>query len=426
MSHKLENQFKEALQQMEAPYNPKAWESLQARLDLAMPVASPKNPFNIWKVSAVVIGVVGISASLYFLGTEDAAAPKVANTSNVFNENKTETISEKENIENNTSPAVVSHKPILSDKNTSVSAPKVPVNTEKKASTTTYTKTDDQTLQATDLDEKIEVTENIKENTTKTNQGKPSASPFVAPAISKKCLNEDLKIQNENAVGMVVTYPSGKKVTIGSKKQSVLKLNESGTYSISDGYFENGGTFIVNASQEPEFDMDLDNIYKNGVPSTIVKATTLAQHYTWVSKTETKSGKETEFHFFKQGEFSIELQTTDQNGCKNYTSKQVIVSKDYNLLAADAFNPMHSDSRKNNFMPFALTERNTGFKLTIIDPKDAGVVYQTSDSNAGWDGIDTRTGKMASNGSNYIWKVNLTNPMPGENESYKGVVFVAM
>lgn len=423
MSHKLENKFKEALQKMEVPYNPKAWESLQARLDLAMPVASPKNPFHIWKVSAVVIGAVGISASLYFLRTEDVDAPKVAKTSNVFNENKTETISEKEN---KTTQAVVSHEPILSDKNTSLPAPKVLVNLEKKASVSAYSKTDDKTLSTTAFAEEIGAAETIKENTPKTNQGKPSASPFVAPAISKKCMNEDIKIQNENAVGVVVTYPSGKKVTIGSKKQSVLKLNESGTYAISDGYFENGGTFVVHASQEPEFDMDLDNIYKNGIPSTLVKATTLASNYTWVSKTETKSGKETEFHFFKQGEFSIELQTTDQNGCKNSISKQVIVPKDYNLLAADAFNPMHSDNRKNNFMPFALTERNIGFKLTIIDPKDGSVVYQTSDSNAGWDGIDTRTGKMAANGSNYIWKVNLTNPLPGENESYRGVVFVAM
>jgi hypothetical protein len=94
-------------------------------------------------------------------------------------------------------------------------------------------------------------------------------------------------------------------------------------------------------------------------------------------------------------------------------------------MAVDAFSPLSNDPRKNTFMPYALKERNTGFTLTIIDPKTGGVVYTTKNASEGWDGIDSRTGNLAISGTNYIWKVILTNPLPGEADSYKGILIVA-
>jgi hypothetical protein len=206
----------------------------------------------------------------------------------------------------------------------------------------------------------------------------------------------------------------------------LVKLNEEGTYSIKDANGEMENNFIVNFSSEPDFDIDVENIYNSGVPSTIVKTTSIANNYKWTCDKSKKvfNGKENEYHFFESGVHSIKLEITDQNGCKNSISKSVNVEKDYNLMAADAFSPLSNDTRRNTFMPYALKERNTGFTLTILDPINGGVVFTSKSAADGWDGIDRRSGNQAESGANYIWKVVLTNPLAGESDSYKGIVIV--
>jgi|TARA_R110000737_G_scaffold164641_1_gene192288 hypothetical protein len=419
MSQNLEKLFKESLQNMDAPYNPQAWDALQARLDAAMPVATPKKPFNPWRASAIVIGVVGISTALYFLNSSD----KVIKTSEVKVENQNSTKEKVAVKNNNTEQKAISEnsvaKTIANETEPAVKTNSSTTNTQAQPQNSTNI------IQGTIGELKTNVASTINNGLVETKRNE-NIEAIVLPLISKHCLNDEVIINNTNARNIVLTAPSGKKQIVAANKIGAIQLNEAGTYHLTDSNKEVENTFVVYSISEPYFDVDMDNIYKNGVPSTIVKTTSIANNFKWTydKSKNVLSGKENEFHFFTKGNHTITLETTDNNGCKNSTSKTVNVDEDYNLMAVDAFSPLSNDVRKNTFMPFALKERNTGFSLTIIDPKTGGTVFTTKSAAEGWDGIDRRSGNLADNGANYIWKVVLTNPLPGEADSYKGIVIV--
>ena len=73
-------------------------------------------------------------------------------------------------------------------------------------------------------------------------------------------------------------------------------------------------------------------------------------------------------------------------------------------------------------MPFALTQRDVKFTLIILDRRDGGIVYQTSDASMPWNGIDMRSGQLVNSNQDFIWKVQLVNPLPGESSEYKGII----
>lgn len=427
MSQNLENLFKESLQDLDAPYNPQAWEALQTRLDVAMPTAAPKKLFNLWKASAIVVGIVGIATSLYFLNSSSTDS----------NKNKNTQITSEELTTENTNDKSVVKKSVAKNDNTIITEEKAQV--EKKTlsninSTPAKTNiTQNNTSKKADKSDDNHFVGDLETQDTQLVESQSpdisssgSITPISLPVIAKQCLNETIKISNTNSRRIIVTYPSGKKQSIAAKKTALVSLTESGTYLLSDVDSEKENSFVVHSSIEPYFEIDLENIYKNGLPSTIVRTNSIANDYKWsYNKSNViQNGKEGEFHFFKQGTYSIQLETIDQNGCSAQTSKAVNIENDYNLMAVDAFNPLHSDVRRNTFIPFALKERNTGFTMMIIDPKDGGLVYQTNDPNAGWDGTDKRTGNQAVNGESYIWKVVINNPVAGETDNYKGVVLV--
>lgn len=424
MSQNLENLFKDSLQNLDAPYNPQAWVDLQSRLDIAMPVAAPKKPFKVWSASAIVLGIIGIFTAFYFLAlspitdkenSDTRVVPKKSTPDKPTNttDNKeaiVNTINSSKTTNNTTQPLI---SPILKTSMSTVSSTKG--TPSKKVENT------NQNLIVGELPNTV-----ILKNKLQEPSGVINSAPISIPSIANQCQNEKVKISNTNTRNLIVTFPSGKIEKIASNKETTLHLTEEGIYSISDNNFEKEQTFIVNSAKEPDFELDQTNIYKNGLPSSVVSTNFIAHEYRWTcDKTKAiLAEKENEFHFFKEGRHTIELEVTDQNGCKNSTSKVVTISNDYNLMAVDAFNPLHNDLRRNTFMPFALKQRNTGFTLVIIDPKDGSIVYQTNDANAGWDGIDKRSGNLAISSSSYIWKVTLTNPLEGENKNYKGIILV--
>ncbi len=425
MSQNLENIFKDSLQDLDAPYNPKAWEALQTRLDAAMPTVAPKKVFKPWKTSAAVVGLVGISAALYFL---NSASNEAENSSVAIEKTKIDNPNSTSSI---TSP--VSESAVVAEKNIDNPTKNSSAKLETKAELSGKTNPSNNTSKTANKNAENVIVEKMNTQNSQRfetqNTGISSIgnlAPIVLPVIEKQCLNETIRISNTNSIPLTVTYPSGKKKDIPSKKESMLELTESGMYIIADANNTKENSFLVNSAMDPFFEIDLDNIYKNGLPSTFVKSNSIANEFKWScnKSNDVLLGKEAEFHFFKQGDYTIELEIVDQNGCKARTSRKVRIENDYNLLAVDAFNPLHNDSRRNTFIPFALKERNTGFSMVIIDPKDGGLVYQTSDANAGWDGTDKRTGNQAISGSSYIWKVVLKNPLASEADNYKGVVIV--
>ncbi len=173
-----------------------------------------------------------------------------------------------------------------------------------------------------------------------------------------------------------------------------------------------------------DFEIDNEFQYENGLPTIHVKATTFASNYEWnFEKLKiAPTTKEAEVHYYKKGAYNIKLSTTNSNGQVISETKKITVPEDYNLLAVDAFSPTENNVKTSTFIPFALTVRNVRFTMTIMDAKNGGILYQTSDSNQPWDGIDKRTGLLVNASESFIWKVTLDNPEPGESSIYKGVV----
>ena len=91
-------------------------------------------------------------------------------------------------------------------------------------------------------------------------------------------------------------------------------------------------------------------------------------------------------------------------------------------MAPTGFNPSGGDSRTNQFIPLALTMRDTPFEMVIMDPNNMTVLYKTSDASQGWNGIDSRTGQLVPTGSTWLWKVVMKKPLPGEPSEYKGLI----
>ncbi len=173
-----------------------------------------------------------------------------------------------------------------------------------------------------------------------------------------------------------------------------------------------------------DFEIDNDIFYENGLPTIHLKANSFATSYDWACEKlkSLPNTKEVDVHYFKKGIYSVKLSITNQNGQISSESKKITINQDYNLLAVDAFNPTENNIKTNTFIPFALTLRNVKFTMTIVDSKNGGIIYQTSDVSQPWTGIDMRTGNLVDQNENCIWKVTIENPEQGENPVYKGVV----
>ena len=84
---KIEDIFKKSLENAEAPYDAKAWDSMASRLDQVMPTTAPKGSFK-WAWVAGVVLVAG-STALFFVNQNQNAKAETALANNQT-ENKTE------------------------------------------------------------------------------------------------------------------------------------------------------------------------------------------------------------------------------------------------------------------------------------------------------------------------------------------------
>ena len=201
-----------------------------------------------------------------------------------------------------------------------------------------------------------------------------------------------------------------------------LELN-AGTIEILDP--KNGAILQSNVIYEPKGDLVFDEmIYENGIPvqGLHIKTEANVRSVRYGKQIKENIGKDLTLHVFDKGTLLVHVDLMDDNGCSNELSGLIKVSEDYNLLAVNAFEPSSQDARKNTFMPYALTQRGTPFRMIIIDPNDGGIVYESSDASLPWDGVDRRFGKIADANKAYVWKVTLSEPKAGEKSEYMGTV----
>ncbi len=432
MKDKLEHTLKNLLENQELPYDSAAWDSMKQALDAKLPVQQPTNWYK-WFLGGAAITVIAVSS--YFFIQKDKSIPRQTATETTTKIEKPSQTAQQQKVntpqntwENSNLSCVTSELPekfnsILSDNKITV-----PSNDDVTKITSILEQNiivEEAIIDQTDLEpssEKKEITDIIQ-----TNQKEELTTISTLITAVNMCLGERQLLENTNdfAVSIYKQNASQPIATIEAKKSLYFEAKEQGTFLLVDKtkkITENTPSFEVKNSPKPTLEIESEIRYEKGVP-TLKASTDASNSVQWTINNEEVSSTKNELDFnpFKAGNYTLTVKTLAE-GCQVSQTAKINVDEDYNLLAVNAFNPNSLEPRNQTFIPFALTQRDVKFTLLILDPKDGGIMYQTEDASQPWNGIDKRTGQLAPSSQAYIWKVRLSNPLPGEPTEYKGTI----
>ena len=418
MNKNIDELIKSALEGHEMPYDNNAWNSFEKKLNKPN---APIKPFKFWFFGTSIIAVITISSLLYFSSKQEENNDKPV-------EKKTEVI-EKSNSQSTTSKKTKSEKTKgIQDEKISSNELEAKEDDKKETKTNLILQEVNEVLVkeiTKDLKLDEELTTPKKENSVIT---KKVIEPDV-PSFSNKCLGENLKVINKNDESMTLIFPSGKKVSVADSATEDIKLSEEGKYEllVNSKQKETYNSFF-SVFENPRASLIVEDElnYETGLPIIRGEVQTFEETIKWkvdkVVSANSSKAKTAAFYFFEKGQFELEVIVTNDKGCSSIERKTIIISEDYNLLAVNAFNPLSDDRRKNTFMPYALTKRNSAFSLIIIDTDNGGIVFESSDASNPWDGIDKRNGQLVNKNKAFIWKVTLSSPEKNEKSVYKGTI----
>ena len=414
MKDGLENSFKEALNQFELPYDAQAWESLNKKL-------SAKKWYQATQIkwSAALIIAIGVAA--YFVlptsaersikETHNKTAKKETNSSSTVapNQGGTSPAATQSVVDNATNPKELD--PLMS-----------PEFTPPVVVTELIPHSIPRILDQMDV---LGLTDQAIDDQEPT----PAYNGQVAMIDFKnRCQGETLQLDADKRHERMINY-AGKELHFSYNEAISLKLTEAGKVTLTAnsgpyGQFEEFGSFYVSATPTLNINSDRTLNYEDGLPKMNISAETSEGQITWHSTNilNTNTGKNVELLAFSKGYAIVEAQVTASNGCTAKEKEMIQIPADYNLLAVNAFNTQSQDSRNSTFMPYALTIRQTPFKLIVLDPDNGGLVFESSDASNAWDGIDHRDGKLIPANKAYIWKVVIERPVQGENGEYRGTI----
>ena len=426
MKDKIEHKFKELLENQELPYDSAAWDSMSKLLDKKSPVAKPTN-FYRWFIGGAAITAIAICTYFVFNSTNNpnnqkkiSVQEKSDNVENrkvtTKNTEKNETNLEKKKtnsnlstVDNSSKTGVIELDPIM----TSASNTNDPIVQEKqnqKNTSNELVQTKNQTSPIVSLPTENNIYE---ENNTETH----------SIVVKNICVGEVQTLENKNDLKvLVVNQNTGDIVSTISANSKVLFEAKSNGSFVLKANSSIIGSFEVISGKKPSLEVESSVSYIKGVP-TIKANCNVESSVSWFvnNKTVNSTSNEIEITPFKAGPYAIAVSSID-NGCKVENSQLIQISEDYNLLAVNAFEPSSFEPKRQSFMPFALTQRDVKFTMIILDRRDGGVVYRTSDASMPWNGVDMRSGQLVNSGQDFIWKVQLVNPLPGESSEYKGII----
>jgi|688.fasta_scaffold374983_1 cytoskeletal protein RodZ len=419
MKINVENSIKKGVEGYEVPFEPKAWEAMNKRLDQAMPV-QPKSNLK-WYLGGAAV-VAAIASALFFINSDNT--PQKQTTKQTLTEEKSSSVSSNENTNQESTS--------LPDQNTAVGQTNTAPTDEIKTNNTVGNGNGQNSNANTPSDLKTNTNSTTYQSTNSGNNGtsvteqvQPSKDVSVAE-ISNMCKNENVVIENKNDISIHIIDPSGNKKSIKAKSSLSFEGTEEGKYHVV--YFVNDKmveieSFNVMVGPNAEFSYYGVDELENGIPTISLKSNAIGTDYEWKleGRKATKSGKEAKAHFFNKGQYDVTHMVTGSNGCITSETKTITVDQEYNLLAMNAFTPESFITAKQTFMPRALVDRNTDFTLVIFDQSGA-VVFETKDATNAWNGIDKRNGQMVEANKTFVWKVTLKNPLDGEKPVYQGTV----
>jgi len=407
MNNDIVNKIKSSLENYEAPYDASAWDKMSQRLDAKTTssgnggyrfLSSPKT----WVVASIV--VIGASLAIYN-STKESSTPIVVSTSN------------KTNI------------PLVSEENQhAVSLTKAEIKTNvqkqrlqaKEKTQTSNTISQARSTSASTSANTIE-SNTFKQNSTVKGNEK-YVKNFIFPKTNKLyCLGEKIEIFNPNANEITLTNANGKQIKIDGQESMLISLKQDGQYTW------NGDKVAFDVKEKPtvNFILPSDIIYENGIPTITLSSELNVKSQKWIFDQKVVStNDDVKLNIFNKEKYSVTLAVVGLNGCENQMTKTFYPDPDfhYNLKAPNGFEPTSNNPKRNTFLPLSLLERDTPFKMLIIDPKDGKVIFETNDKNNPWDGKNQSTDQLVPEESEYIWKVILMNPERYEKNEYRGTI----
>jgi hypothetical protein len=414
MKDGLENNFKEALNNFELPYDAQAWESLNKKL-------SAKKWYQATQIKWSAAFIIALGIATYFsLPTSNTHALKETDNKTSIKETNSPT-----SIKNDQTVKSPSMNQRFVDKTTNskginpvISIGNIPpaVVTELIPHSIPLIPDQMEVLGLTDkgIDESLPTP--------------PYNRSLVEIDFKNRCQGETLQLEENKNYERLINY-AGKEFHYTYNEPISLKLSEPGKVVLLAnsgpyGQFEEFGSFDVNPSPVLSMNTDRTITYEDGLPKITCQAESNESQISWHSTyvLNSTSGKNVEVFAFDKGYAIVEAQVKASNGCIAKEKEMIQIPSDYNLLAVNAFNPQSQDSRNSTFMPYALTIRQTPFRLIVLDPDNGGIVFETTDANNAWDGIDRRDGKLVTGNKAYIWKVVIQRPVQGEKGEYRGTI----
>lgn len=430
----IDDIFKDALESHVEPYNPQAWESLSKRLDKGIPPR--QNPFIKWGLPSAVI-VLGIAAGTWFItqsegSTKKPDAPVKAKTQQnqkvagsplqkFAAEEKASNTDAKVNIKDIAISSVqkeLSNLATLKSSNINLGVIDKAVNSNIPSN-----------IVAANNDvspSQLLPTMDISPSSESIQPKSPTNLSEFASLTVPSCESESFTFENKNEFSLKVNgihEKSTSSFTIPAKSNSAIQI-KPGSYEVLNA--SNGSVLqTFNVGQQPMVEIYTEDLnYSTGLPimNFKIKTESSVKEVQLNGKSIGNNGKDLSLPFFHEGSQVLSVKVWNEKGCVQNSEERFYIQDKYNLLAVNAFEPLSQDPRKNTFLPYALTIRNTAFKMIIIDPSDGGVVFETRDASLPWEGIDKRTGQLINANKAYAWKVLLSNPEPGEKAEYMGTI----
>jgi len=433
MKNNLEQQFQDALNNYELPYNASAWSKLSERLDALDATShdahhsSNTSSNGIWKwivgSCAVLVGM----AFLYYFVRQTPEETK----GNVLYSNETDSTKAVQSTEINNHSTIT--ETINTSKGVSNSEKISSVAKHARPNTVTSFFIDDSAfiyhaehLHADNQPTEQKLAESIEAGIVSDMMPEVDNSLYSGNniVIEDRCQGDVIPIKNvDNRLSLLLISPSEKQSEIPPNQSKNYIVDEVGVYRLVTSDGKNSTTFIVKERPSVNFSIDTENRFKEGIPSIMLETHAQGNDFTWSFDNTSlqQHGRTAYAHFYKKGTHQASLTVRHNNGCITTTTKSITIEKDYNLLAPTAFVPLSGDRRTNHFIPVALLHRKTPFTMQIIDPQKGTVIFQTSTTD-GWNGIDATTNQLVKENTYYIWKVSLLHPEPGEQREYKGSV----
>jgi len=172
---------------------------------------------------------------------------------------------------------------------------------------------------------------------------------------------------------------------------------------------------IINAYGIPEAKIDFD---KSGNLYTFNTINRGDIEYSWKVDRQNFNASMLQYEFKYDGNYSVELKMTDQNGCESRLGKEINVKIEHNYAMPNAFTP-DVPGMNSHFGPVYDDMQDLKFEMMILD-KFNQVIYETDDIDTPWDGINIRTNQEAEAGV-YLWKI-VTEDQYGNVRTSRGQV----